>query len=447
MKQLICIFFLFAFITSCKKEVKTLDPSDYLKNVRTQLKDSLTADDYAQLDFGKAVLNKVDSVQLYFLRIPFKDKAFANDFLIVKTNGNGIITKGKIVHIDGKVNEYGEGIIKRGKFDGSISISSLDRKDLVSSRIDHGFITAFHPVNAREAVYGTDELPEVVIVAYVQSFQTVYSTWLYLTSLFYDSYGGGTGANGYGIYYGSMGGGGGGGSTADSGGGAGYADVATLVTIDQTMLVDVDTYANKAPINIDQYLKCFDNIPDAGAQCGITIYADIPVDSDPNKLFDFSTGSPGHTFIQIKKTNGSQGVVQNLGFYPLEGWKTISDLPISSKFVDDGQHEFNASYSKVLTPDQLRSVIQEIRNKETAQYDLDDFNCTDWALDIFNNQGNTLTIPKYLIPGSIKPEGVNTPQGLYNKLNELKSESVTDADKISIGFMKGWVSNSNGPCN
>jgi hypothetical protein len=39
------------------------------------------------------------------------------------------------------------------------------------------------------------------------------------------------------------------------------------------------------------------------------------------------------------------------------------------------------------------------------------------------------------------------PQGVYNKLAEIKKNNDAHADKIQIGFIKAWVANSNGPCN
>lgn len=451
MKQIFTLIIFSVILFSCKKEISKVSPDGLLQKVKISLKDSMNAGDYANLDFTKAVLNKVDSVHLYFLRIPFREKTVASDFVLVKTSEQGKMEQGRIIQLNGSVHDFGEGKIKRRKFDGNISISSLNRKEILNSSVDNGYITALHSnINTREQLMEANVMPEVVVVAYVHYDTGIeFSTWLWLQSLMYD-YGGGGSGNSGGGYYGSDGGGynyGGGGGYSNYGGGTGDTEGGTGVIEDQTMLVDVDTYVNKDPIDIEKYLKCFDNIPDAGAQCEIVINADIPVDSDPNKLFDFSTGSPGHTFIQLKKTNGSQSVVQNIGFYPKTGWKTITNFPIDAKFVDDGQHETNAYFSKILTPEQLRSTIAEIRNKENVQYDLDDFNCTDWALDIFNFQGYTLTIPRYLIPGSIKAAGVNTPQGIYNKLKEMKTANVPNSDKIAIGFMKGWVTDSNGPCN
>src|SRR3712207_6707233 len=85
------------------------------------------------------------------------------------------------------------------------------------------------------------------------------------------------------------------------------------------MAVDFEKQDDESPINIDQFVRCFDAIPDAGATCSIEILSDIPVDSDPNKIFSFDSRSPGHTFLNIRKSNGSQSASQNIGFYPKSG--------------------------------------------------------------------------------------------------------------------------------
>jgi hypothetical protein len=289
-------------------------------------------------------------------------------------------------------------------------------------------------------------LPEVVVVAYVHYDTGIeFSTWLWLQSLMYDNSGGGGGNNGG--YYGSdgggynYGGGGGsnGGSTGDTGGGTG-------VIVDQTMLVDVDTYVNNPAIDINQFLKCFENIPDDGATCSITICSDIPVDSDPSKLFNWNTESPGHCFLELKKSNGSQSVQQSIGFYPTANWKNIlSADPVDSKMVDDGHHEFNASLKMNVTAFNFRSAIGKIKELSTMKYDMDEFNCTDFALEVFNYIRTPLKIPQYVIPGGMY--GTNTPQGLYNKLNEMWRNNDPEAKNITIDMVKGYVGSSSGPCN
>jgi hypothetical protein len=441
-----------AFIVSaCQKEIHRSSTGLSLPGMRENLKDSMRSEDYGALDFTRAVYNHVDSAGLYFLRIPFKGKTIAEKFVLVKMTADGGLKQGKIIQLDGGVREAGGGAVKAREWEGSISISSLNRQTVLSSYVHHGYIEAFHPqAGARETILPAPVLPEVVVVTYVHSFDAAgFSTWLWLNSFFYpnnyDVGGGGGGASNDG-YYGSLdgyGGGGGGSAGYTVGGGAG-------VTQGETIQVDVDTYVDHPAINVDQYLKCFSGIPDQGSTCSIEIFTDIPVDSDPGKLFNWQTRSPGHTFLQLKKLNadGTQMVIQNIGFYPTANWKNILDAdPVDSKMVDDGDHEFNASLKMKLSPYSFSSVLGKIKELSTLKYDMDEFNCTDFALEVFNYVRTPLEIPQYGIPGGIGTNASNTPQGLYVKLRDMKNGGDPEAANISLPGVKGWVTNSNGPCN
>jgi hypothetical protein len=337
--------------------------------------------------------------------------------------------------------------VKVREWEGKLSISSLNRRSLVNSTVHKGYIDAFHPlVNARETVYGSDELPEVIVVAYVSS-GIDYSTWLCLTSLIYNSGGGGYVTDGY---YGSLDGGGGGSYGGTSGGSyGGTADGSYGGSVDQTMLVDIDTYVDHPAIDVGQYLKCFDGIADAGAVCSVELLTDIPVDNDPSKLFNWNTESPGHTFLQLRKSNpdGSNVIVQNIGFYPQSNWSKILDSnPVDSKMVDDGDHEFNASLKMNLTSTAFSSVLGKIKELSALKYDMDEFNCTDFALEVFNYVRTPIQIPTYAIPGGVGTIGSSTPQGLFLKLREMKNNGDPEATNISLPGVKGWVAYSKGPC-
>src|SRR5260221_14235285 len=102
MRHLTLITLALLLIVSCKKEISNKNNfSGYIENVKAALKDSLSTNDYSTLDFSKPVLSKVDSVQLYLLRIPIKGKNIKNDFVLVKTNADGKIERGKIIHLGG----------------------------------------------------------------------------------------------------------------------------------------------------------------------------------------------------------------------------------------------------------------------------------------------------------------------------------------------------------
>jgi hypothetical protein len=125
-------------------------------------------------------------------------------------------------------------------------------------------------------------------------------------------------------YYSLIGGDGGGGQ---GGSGGGHNNDSTSynpenenqINKDQAILIDFEPVENLSPIDVTKYVKCFSNVPDNGAKCSIEILVDIPVDNDPNKLLNWQTRSPGHTFLQLKKMNGGQAMMQNIGFYPESG--------------------------------------------------------------------------------------------------------------------------------
>lgn len=433
MKNLIFFLAFSIFVISCQKEMNTSDELTYLEQVKINVKDSLASNDFSSLDFSRTIRTEID--EQYLLRVSQKGKPLANDFVLLETDKRGAILRGLIIHMERTplLNE------DPSKYNGVISASSLRRNTAINSKIVNGFITAFpSSTNQRSLVVPRpkNELPDVVVTCYITSRGISFSDWISLQSLFggisgiYDNLDGTSTGGDYG------GGGGSSGSSGPVAGGGGGS-------------IEIDYEPDDIPaIDITKYLKCFASIPDNGAECSIEILADIPVDKDPQMFFNYSNGSPGHVFLQIKKSNGGKSVSQNIGFYPNQGWKTLlNPTPINSKCVDNQGHEYNAGLKRNMTPTQLKGLLANMEYAaKNKQYDIDDYNCTDFALEIFNSiSGNkTLIIPKYNIPLGTSP--ANTPQGLYQKLKSMKETGV-ESNNITMPAAKGWVGNSSGPCN
>jgi hypothetical protein len=126
----------------------------------------------------------------------------------------------------------------------------------------------------------------------------------------------------------------------------------------------------------------------------------------------------------------------------------LTNAPIDGKFVDNGMHEFNASFKMNLSPQNFNSTLTEMLYLRNMKYDIDNFNCTDWALNVFNKtRTDKLEIPLIDIPGNVPSSGSRTPQGLYLKLREMKNANHPEAANIDMMFMKGWTAYSDGPCN
>ncbi len=123
--------------------------------------------------------------------------------------------------------------------------------------------------------------------------------------------------------------------------------------------------------------------------------------------------------------------------------------PIPAKFVDNAYHEYNATIKMSITTSQLDKVLNAIQvTAKTVKYDIDDYNCTNFAIDIFNMVRSTDPIvpARIHIPGTINTNGSLTPQGLYLELVRRKKHSAVDRSNIRVSSEKVNAGQSQSPC-
>ena len=185
-------------------------------------------------------------------------------------------------------------------------------------------------------------------------------------------------------------------------------------------------------------------MPDANATYKISILSDIPVNGNPYELYDAATGSVGHSFIQLVKSSDIISVQQTIGFYPETDWKSLTDMTVASKIVDNAGHEYNASLARIVSSTQFQAELNKIKAVESWGYNITTWNCTDFALAVFN-AGNSapLTIPLFQISSTNTYS--NTPQGLYVAIQRLQLTDDDDSfETIEIPGVFGWVGESQG---
>jgi hypothetical protein len=444
MRKISFFAILLLFLISCQKDLR-VSKSDYVSFLKNQMKDSLSQQDFNNIDFSIIYETKVDN-QRSLLRLHFVGTELSKQFLLLETTSKGRVLKGVIVEIDRNDLE----VRREFGFNGLIKLRSLNRNSLHLLKIIDGYSSSFGQDRLSQRVVPAEKnvLPPVIVTTYVSTNATSSDVLVNWSSLL--------GSSSSNMHFPSAGyipttaEGSGGSNYIPSGtSGSGSSNDETAIVEVKSKFIDFEPSEHLNGIDVEKFLKCFTNVPDNGATCSIEILTDLPVDTEPNTFFNWQTGSPGHTFLQISKTNGTQSVVQNIGFYPTSSWKSVlTTAPIKGKFVDNGEHEFNAGLKMSVTPDELKKTLSRISHLgKFAKYDIDDYNCTDFALDVFNQTriSNALEIPRYNIPGGMAPYGTNTPQGLYNKLKILKQGG--EGVGINIPGVKGWVSNSTGACN
>lgn len=94
---------------------------------------------------------------------------------------------------------------------------------------------------------------------------------------------------------------------------------------------------NEEAIDLAKKLECFNSVPDnANTVYEAKLCADLPNNNNPNELFSFAKGAPGHAFITLAKTNGENSVMETFGFYPKNGLKSTLGGFVQSQIVNDG---------------------------------------------------------------------------------------------------------------
>ncbi len=489
MKKLSSFFIVSLIFFSCRKEAVNMPntASPYLRTVLSHLRDSLSSTDYLALNTNSTWLTNPGKSNNYLLRIGFKGKPISQDFLLVHTDAGGSIRVGAAVHLENTTPA------QSWQFSGSIRLRSLSGKDITQSQIVAGHILSLHtgkrltttPAGTKEVdvlpAPDADWLPEVVVVGYSGGSATPYISL--------DALLPGVGNGNLGINSGGSSGSAGSGSSGSPGGGPGNSSAPsatppadptpspTYSPLDPTRfshpsfgtsVVDPieaePEYADDLPvINIQKYFNCFDLVPSAGATYSIKLCADLPINNNPGASMNFSGGvNAGHSFLVITKSSGSSTITQCFGFYPQERPSLLNPFsPITSVLKDNGNREINASITMVITSDQFNAVKVGAINLCNSSYSLDNSNCTDYALGVFNAaRTNPLKIDPYIIrePGISSPTGISSPgfdvtinsspQQLYSKLSAMKSASDPEASNIQVDLSHNYKSPaSHGECN
>ena len=132
--------------------------------------------------------------------------------------------------------------------------------------------------------------------------------------------------------------------------------------------------------NVADFLKCINKAQGAT----LTVYAAQP---QPNNSVAYNGTYVGHAFISLSQ--GGQTKV--IGYYPISNniYPLINPSG-KSVYGNDTSHGYNVSYSKNISSAQLSSIVNYINSKDGSTYHLDNYNCTDFAIEVGNLGGMNL---------------------------------------------------------
>lgn len=421
MNRIIVLSAFFLFI-GCKKEFSKGDISviSKLQSYLSKLDPTLQN----EIDWNKT--DKCLSTEVFY-RVALKDDQNDSEFLLFKEDSIGNIEGVKFITLEVDANAMA----------GSLKAFDIVTKKIYQYKIDRGYLIVDRVVNnmpgsAMASVLDDDYMSTPFMVKVVPD-ERGGSVYQY-TSLdyinirqAYDALSQPSGT--YQLV--------GGEKKSEYGGGTVYSS--SMTGYPPVIVIDKDLYYEmNSVVDILKMIDCFNSIPDQGAVCSIELMADLPVNDHPTYLTDRRKTYAGHCFLQLRKSNQGKSIIQNIGLYPKSSLKSIATTaPIPGRFINDAWHAYNASIKISLNFVQLSTILQEIKRIGAAgpRYDIDDFNCTDFALKILNliRPTDPLVPQTYQLPGGpATTKGTNLPQGVYRELINRIKRSPSDRKSIKI---------------
>lgn len=399
MRKLYVIIFLFYCTSACKKE-NSVNFANTPVNVKTEaikfLKKEIVSNDYDQLDWSHISSGKIGENNCVVL---IKDLNFSHRVLIAVKNSE----KWSANYVNYNVDNSG--------MSGQFTIQDIHKTSSKTINFANGQVVSQTDATLRKQTNDlrkklllTDLPPVTVSAIRYSDNSTIFLNSLYwilnedpaFQNVFIDF---GSSSQ----YYVS-----------------GSSEIAYEIEPDDSM--------DRTKASVTKMNNCFGSVPDNGAIYSATLCADIPINDKPNVLINGL--NPGHAFLILTKANGTNTITQCYGFYPENGPKSLTTLPVTSTIKDDSQHEYNASITMPnLTQNNFNVLLANAEISSISTYQLNGYNCTDYALEVFNSirSGNEINVPTNPTTGG-KVLG-----GLYNTLNTKKNNNAPEAGNISIG--------------
>ncbi len=194
---------------------------------------------------------------------------------------------------------------------------------------------------------------------------------------------------------------------------------------------------------INQRVLCFGAI-DPFSSYWITLCADLPDNNKPARIH--VKDETGHVFLILTKvlSGDADSIHQVFGFYPHRPASGIIFKNVRSQIIGNGTREYNISVSKKLSPEIFQLVLEQAVISSKHRYNLNKYNCYNYAVDVFNAIPGIEKIPisKVRFPFILGKGG--SPCALYKDLIHLKENHSYWSDYIKTGI---FLAPGNTPAN
>lgn len=207
---------------------------------------------------------------------------------------------------------------------------------------------------------------------------------------------------------------------------------------------DLSAYAkNKAGQMLAQRFTCFDQGHDH-SQYYITLCGDIPDNSKPAKVC--YKKEPGHVFIILTMQDTvchTKDISTAFGFYPQRPASSVIFKNVRCEILDNSSRNYDVLIQKDLTAFEFELILEKAISLTQKNYNLNRYNCYNYALEVFNSVSGIEKIPESRIRFPFIAGKGGSPCCLYRDLEKLKQEGSVWASHISFGSFKAPGSCSN----
>ena len=193
--------------------------------------------------------------------------------------------------------------------------------------------------------------------------------------------------------------------------------------------------------NLAQYFQCFSPLDDHGKYF-IRLCGDIPDNDNPDRIH--VRDEPGHVFLILEKRDHDfpeEATIKVFGFYPRRPASCLIFRNVRSQIMDNSERQYDVEVSMEISPEDFALILLRSQEFAIKKYNLNKYNCYDYALGIFNSLPGIQKLPLTHVKfPSILGKG-GSPCGLYRDLQKLKKECSFWAAHIRFGIFYAPCSN------
>lgn len=192
-------------------------------------------------------------------------------------------------------------------------------------------------------------------------------------------------------------------------------------------------------INLSQRFECFNPLSKAAVYT-VRLCADVPDNDHPNRVY--VNQETGHVFLIFEKREpaADTAVAQVFGFYPRRPASCIVFKNVRCEILDNSKRDYDAEVSKEVNAEDFQLLLQKAEQLAQKKYNLNRFNCYDYALAIFNSLPGIEPLPVTRVKFPLIFGRGGSPCGLYKDLKKLKASASVWAPYIEFGALKAPAS-------